>query len=394
MSIDPKVDLTRRQWLSKLAILSASTLFGQLGGCRSFFQARKGDSNPESFLVGIVPFINEGDVPMNVVVGSELDGRLFSDLSTLTSDDVVTPIPEFYIRTRASQLNHVGSFSIIQTSKRANSSKSSFTDLAHLVKPQGKHLMECAGNSRERRFGLMSVADWSGISMSDVLDGSHLIDQTKRVLISGFDSYASPSVSSIPGASWIFTQEQLRNSAAFLATSMNGQPLTPDHGAPVRLFVPGWYGCACIKWVNEISEIDDTAQTTSQMREYAERTQQNGIPERARDYEPASVDPAAMPIRIEKWRLGDRFQYRVFGILWGGPETVSLLKIKFNPELSYFPVEHLAGARGDSWRFWTHSWAPQKRGTYQIQLSVADPHVITRRLNSGYYTRSVEILDA
>ncbi len=33
---------------------------------------------------------------------------------------------------------------------------------------------------------------------------------------------------------------------------MNGHALTPDHGAPVRLVVPGWYGCAWIKWVNDI----------------------------------------------------------------------------------------------------------------------------------------------
>ena len=33
---------------------------------------------------------------------------------------------------------------------------------------------------------------------------------------------------------------------------MNGNPLTPDHGAPVRIIVPGWGGTASIKWVTEI----------------------------------------------------------------------------------------------------------------------------------------------
>src|SRR2546422_4035447 len=43
------------------------------------------------------------------------------------------------------------------------------------------------------------------------------------------------SATSIPGADWVFTVEQLRASKAFLATEMNGQPLSRDHGAPVRL---------------------------------------------------------------------------------------------------------------------------------------------------------------
>ena len=63
---------------------------------------------------------------------------------------------------------------------------------------------------------------------------------------------ASASGRSIPGASWVFPLDTLDKLGAFLAVRMNGEPLPLDHGAPVRLVVPGWYGCAWIKWVNEI----------------------------------------------------------------------------------------------------------------------------------------------
>ncbi len=92
-----------------------------------------------------------------------------------------------------------------------------------------------------------------------------------RVLVSGFDDHSQPSRSSVAGASWIFTFEQLEAAGAFLATEMNGKPLSPDHGFPVRLVVPRWYGCACIKWVNEILLVDEEAPVTSQMREFAGR---------------------------------------------------------------------------------------------------------------------------
>src|SRR5207244_10106429 len=98
-----------------------------------------------------------------------------------------------------------------------------------------------------------------------------------------------------------FTVEHINSSNAFLATDMNGQPLTKYHGAPIRLLVPGWYGCTCIKWVNAITFVDDDAEPTSHMQEFAARTHQQGTPKLARRYRPAIIEQAAMPIRVEKW---------------------------------------------------------------------------------------------
>jgi len=113
---------------------------------------------------------------------------------------------------------------------------------------------------------------------------------------------------------------------------MNGQPLSRDHGAPVRLIMPGWYGCTSIKWVNAITFVDENFLATSQMQEFAARTHQQGVPKLARDYRPAIIDQAAMPIRVEKWFVDGRIKYRVLGILWGGSRLVKALEIRFNPE--------------------------------------------------------------
>jgi DMSO/TMAO reductase YedYZ molybdopterin-dependent catalytic subunit len=71
-----------------------------------------------------------------------------------------------------------------------------------------------------------------------------------------------------------------------LATEMNDLSLTRDHGVPIRLLVPGWYGCACIKWVNNVSLVDETTEATSQMQEYAARTFQDGVPRLAKEISP------------------------------------------------------------------------------------------------------------
>jgi DMSO/TMAO reductase YedYZ molybdopterin-dependent catalytic subunit len=354
-------------------------------------------------MLGIVPFAREGRPPMDTPIGEELDGRLYTDLSAITPVQPVPPLEHFYLRTRASALLKDADVQSIEIRGLVGTPiRISADDLRAKARPMGRHLMECAGNTREGRFGLLSVADWTGIPLAEVIErlpacndrkGSH--ENDARILVSGFDSYASQSVSSTPGASWIFSRDDIRATGAFLATEMDGQPLTRDHGAPLRLVVPGWYGCSCIKWLTEIRAVPVDAAPTSQMQEFAFRTMQQGSPKLARDYQPPAIDQAAMVTRVEKWQVDERIKYRVAGILWGGTSPVKCLEIRFNPEEDYVPVDEFGQSAptgsNDPWSFWSHSWSPAASGTYLLRLRVAEPAVRTRRLDMGFYVREVEI---
>jgi DMSO/TMAO reductase YedYZ molybdopterin-dependent catalytic subunit len=352
------------------------------------------DPFAEGKLLGTIAFTEESSVPMETVFGIELDSRLYTDLSGLTPANRISPAEKFYVRTGASQLLDLQKpWSVTVGGLIEKPFDLSVAELKKSAKPMGVHLMECAGNARGVHFGMMSVADWAGAPLSELLHSAKPKPNATSVLISGFDTYATKSASSVPGASWIFRQEELKATRAFLATEMNGSPLTKDHGAPVRLVVSGWYGCTCIKWVNEISFTDNAAGATSQMQEYAARTMQAGVPQLAREYKPASVDLAAFPIRVEKWFVEEKTKYRVVGILWGGSRPVKGLEIRFNPEEDYVAVEKLEQTANDPWIFWTHTWTPKQPGTYMIRLRVKDPGVVTRRLDLGYYVRNVEITE-
>jgi DMSO/TMAO reductase YedYZ molybdopterin-dependent catalytic subunit len=342
--------------------------------------------------MGTVPFSDESNVPMGQPLGSELDGRLFTDLSTLAPDNPITSVGDFYIRTRTSKLLDTSKPWLLQLGGLVEQPLTiNARDLEKIARPMGVHVMECAGNFRGVHFGMLSVSDWEGVPLTDVLKTAKAGRSNARVLVSGFDRYAGESQSSIPGASWIFTPEQLESARAFLATKMNGQPLAPDHGAPIRLLVPGWYGCACIKWVNEISLVVDDAPTTTQMQEYAARTMQQGIPALAKEYAPAVMDFAAMPIRLEKWSVEGKTKFRVVGIQWGGSQPIEGLEIQFNPEEEFQSVQDFRFSMRNSWNFWTHAWTPQKPGRYLMRLRLKDASIAARRLSSGYYMRSVEI---
>ena len=391
----PKARLTRRELVRACLAASAFRLvvLDEIAPLEAF-QGENRSPVPGGKRLATLDFVNEPWVPLEAPLGSELDGRLFTDLSDVTPEVSVTPTDKFYIRTRASRLlDDEKPWSIRLAGQVQQPLDLSLPRLERMARALGLHLMECAGNSREARFGMLSVADWSGVPLLEILDMVSTKPQARRVLISGFDRYAEESKSSIPGASWVFTWEQLASAKAFLATGMNGRPLPKDHGAPVRLVVPGWYGCACIKWVNEITLADDGVEATSQMREYASRTDQVGVPALARDYKPATIETSAIPIRVEKWLVRGKIKYWVVGILWGGSQPVRALEIRCNPLEEYVPVDSLKQNATDPWTFWTYTWVPKKPDTYLIRLRVKDPSVPTKRMGSGYFVRSVEITE-
>src|SRR5438045_1615074 len=72
--------------------------------------------------------------------------------------------------------------------------------LKKTAKPMGAHLMECAGNVRQARFGLLSVGNWAGIPVPEILDRVKAKSAEARVLVSGFDRYDHESRTSVPGA--------------------------------------------------------------------------------------------------------------------------------------------------------------------------------------------------
>ena len=160
---------------------------------------------------------------------------------------------------------------------------------------------------------------------------------------------------------------------------------------PARLVVPGWYGCCCIKWVTGIKWVAADEPATSQMREFASRTHQDSVPERAADYRPATVDRAAMPVRVEKWKVDGKVVYRVVGIDWGGDGTASRLLIRFQPRDVYKPVSLQPDRSDGGWGVWEHRWTAATPGRYLIQLKLDGPPVPARRLDAGLYLRGVAV---
>ncbi len=343
-------------------------------------------------LVRILRFEDERQVVYNERWEQVAGGGLVADLSTLTPENLLMSNERFFIRTTApDDLDLAGPWSIRVRGLVDADITLTMEDLTPFVRPQGSFVLECSGN-RGSGFGLMSAASWDGILINDLLKMLSPTSDATRLLVSGVDEPAVSSSHSNRGASWIFSFEQLLEAGAFFATHMNGKILSPDHGATLRLYIPGWYGCAAIKWVNELRLVSEDESATAQMREFASRTHQRGVPELARDYRAALADQAAMPVRIEQWRVGAATRYRVVGILWGGQKVFDQLTLRFNPGEPFAPVQvSPAMQHNQPWTLWSYIWVPPGPGRYRMRARIDDWSIPTRRLDQGWFDRVVEI---
>jgi DMSO/TMAO reductase YedYZ molybdopterin-dependent catalytic subunit len=392
---------SRRDFLRAGTAWGALTLSGDSARLfeRLAAQAICPESGPLGDLVGVMSFLGEraAATPLGRLVGGEgLDARLFTDLSQLQPDRLVTPTAQVFVRTAGPKdvpRRVLEDWSIRITTDRSVEIVSA-RSLLKDAKPMGAHLIECAGNSDPQNFGLMSVAEWDGVPVGLPIDKSGARQKASSILVSGWDHERQASARSVPGASWIFPAGALAKLGAFLATRMNGEPLPLDHGAPLRLVVPGWYGCSWIKWVNALTFVDDDEPPTSQMQEFAARTHQETVPARAVDYAAPQIELAATPIRVEKRRLDGRIEYRVVGIAWGGQDFAerTRLMIRFNPTESFRPFTVCpTPTTHRTWSLWEYRWRPTQPGLYSIVLQAASPDIRARRLDLSFYIRRVLI---
>src|ERR1700680_1514321 len=146
--------------------------------------------------------------------------------------------------------------------------------------------MECAGNGRalldpptegeQWGLGAGSVAEWTGVPLVKVLDQAGVKTTAREILFRGADGGTVAARSGVTRFERSLNLEAARDSHVLLAYAMNDEPLPVEHGYPLRLVVPGWYGVTSVKWLTEIEAIESAFSGYFQLDRYFYEWERNG----------------------------------------------------------------------------------------------------------------------
>ncbi len=125
--------------------------------------------------------------------------------------------------------------------------------------------LECAGNHRMGLTpmptgepwagGAVSTAQWTGVPLRAVLRRAGIQSDVIEILATGADQGKPKDHPEVISFQRSLPLAKALHPDTLLAYEMNGEPLQPSHGAPLRVVVPGWYGMAGVKWLTRLEAI-------------------------------------------------------------------------------------------------------------------------------------------
>jgi DMSO/TMAO reductase YedYZ molybdopterin-dependent catalytic subunit len=212
---------------------------------------------------------------------------------------------------------------------------------------------ECAGNGRATLTPLVegepwhdravSTAQWTGVPLPAVLERAGLAEKAVELVFTGADG--GEYQRSLP-------REVALDPSTLLAFEMNGTPIPPEFGAPLRLIVPGWYGMASVKWLARIEAVDRPFSGRFQWEKYVYGP---GVPVTAIRIKSMFTGlPAAA-------RAGSAL--RLTGLAWGGG---GVERVDVAVDGRWQRARLVGPILQHAWRRFELHWTPPRPGRYLL----------------------------
>ena len=224
--------------------------------------------------------------------------------------------------------------------------------------------MECCGNGRAlfrpRAVGqpwiqgAIGTAEWTGTSLAPILQDAGLDDSAVELVFTGADRGIQGDEEQDYQRS--LTVDEAMRPEVLLAYEMNGAPLEPQHGFPVRLLVPGWYGMTSVKWLTSIEAVSEPFAGYQQAVAY--RWQKGEDDEVGEPFSRIRVRALMIPPGITDYPSRHRFVERglvtLTGRAWSGSAPIDRVEVAVDGDWGEAKLED---ALGDfAWRGWSFEW--------------------------------------
>lgn len=229
---------------------------------------------------------------------------------------------------------------------------------------------ECGGNSQRLFHGLIGNALWGGVSVAKILEQAGIQKGAKEIVFFGSDT----GTEEIRGrevekafARSLSIEDAMRPEN-MLATQMNGEPLPHFHGKPVRLIVPGWYGVANVKWLNQIHVQDTRYMGRFMGRDYVTLKKENiGGVERWVENSVTKMNLKSAVIRVVE--SGGR--HRVQGFVLNDGTAISSVEVKVDNG-AWQRAELNPRSTQYAWKLFNFNWDNATPGEHTLVSRVTD----------------------
>ena len=294
--------------------------------------------------------------------------------------DWITPMEHFFVRshhyTPSVQIND---WSLKIEGLVGSPATLKLDDLKKLPRVSYVAVLECAGNGRafyephipgmQWKYGGVGNARWSGVRLADVLKNAGIKDSAKEILFDGEDV----PIGTMPKFQRTVPVAKALHPDTMLAFEMNGQPITMDHGFPLRLIVPGWAGDSWVKWVKRIDVLDHDFEGFFMKTAYRHPTKPvapgTAVP-------PAEMTPVT-DINVKSVIASPAGNWaapglvKISGAAWSNGSEIAAVDVSTDGGKTWKPA-HLGKDKSKyAWRLWNLNWkAPE--GKYSILARAKD----------------------
>ena len=259
--------------------------------------------------------------------------------------------------------------------------------------------LECAGNGRAKMTprpvsqpwldGAVGNAEWTGTPLRGVLEQAGVRDGAVEVVLTGADRGIQGGVEqdyqrSLP------LGEALRDDV-LLVWAMNGEPLLPQHGFPLRAIVPGWYGMTHVKWLTRLTVVTEPFTGYQQVDTYWFKTSEDdpGRPV-ARMRPRALMVPPGIPEFMSRDRVARPGAHELRGRAWSGRGAIERVEVSADGGRTWSDAALDPPPAQHAWRAWSWEWDAGEPGTYELCCRATDATGETQPLEPDWNVQGRE----
>jgi sulfane dehydrogenase subunit SoxC len=239
--------------------------------------------------------------------------------------------------------------------------------------------MECAGNGRallsprpisQPWLGeAVGTAEWTGTPLRPLLEEAGPVDEAVELVFAGADRGVQKEIEhdyerSLPIADAVRDE-------GLLAYERNGAPIPPQHGFPLRLVVPGWYGMTSVKWLTSITAVREPFEGFQQLAyRYRQRPEDEGKPVTRMDPRSLMIPPG-IPDFMTRNRIVDAGPHVLRGRAWSGWGPIERVEVSADGGSIWKTAELGDAVSPYAWRSWSFDWDAQP-GSAELCCRAAD----------------------